>query len=212
MRALSLLTLMATAAMARPLDGVPASGATAAAFAPKGWVVESTVEGDLNGDPTPDLIVVLLQEGKADRARAMLWLHGAAKGFTLIDSNVGLVACSSCLGMKGGDAKPDLSITKKVLVVTQWGGSRESYGATHRFRLEKGVVRLIGVDHSDMDSLSGAGTTTSENLLTGVTVIEKTPPQTDENDRPTNAKPKKTTTKRRPTPLPAFNAVKEYGE
>ncbi len=208
MRALGLLTLMATGAMAKPLAGVPTSGSTAAAFAPKGWVVESTLEGDLNGDPTPDLIVLLLQEGEADRSRALLWLHGGPKGFTLIDSNVGLVACFSCLGMKGGDAKPDLSIKKKVLVVSQWGGSRESFGATHRFRLEKGVVRLIGVDHSELDSLSGAGSSTSENLLTGATVVEKTPPQAQDS----RAKPKRTTTKKPPQPLPALNAVKEYGE
>lgn len=212
MRLSLLLTLVAVTAFAKPLEGVASSGATAADFAPKGWVVEATLEGDLNGDKTPDLVVVLIQEGEGDRSRALLWLHGAAKGFTLVDSNVGLVACFSCLGMKGGDAKPELEIKKKVLIVTQWGGSRESYGAVHRFRLEKGVVRLIGVDHSDMDTMTGAQNTRSENLLTGVTVVEQTPPQFDENGKETRAKPKKTTTKRKPTPLPAFNEVKEYGE
>lgn len=211
MRAPFLVTLFATAAIAKPLEGVPATGTAAADFAPKGWVVESMLEGELNGDTTPDLVVVLLQEGTADRSRAMLWLHGAAKGFSLVDSNVGLVACFSCLGMKGGDAKPELEIGKKVLTVTQWGGSRETSGATHRFRLEQGVVRLIGVDHSTMDTLTGAVGTVSENLLTGLTVTEKTPPQVDQNDKPTNAKPKKTTTKKKPSPLPAFNAVTEYG-
>lgn len=212
MRALLLMPLVAVTAFAKPLEGVAASGATAADFAPKGWVVESSLQGDLNGDKTPDLVVVLIQEGDGDRSRALLWLHGAAKGFTLVDSNVGLVACFSCLGMKGGDAKPELEIKKKVLIVTQWGGSRESYGAVHRFRLEKGVVRLIGVDHSDMDTMTGAGANASVNLLTGLTVVEQTPPQFDENGKETNAKPKKTTTKRKPTPLPAFNEVKEYGE
>lgn len=212
MRLSLLLTLVSVTAFAKPLEGVAASGATAADFAPKGWVVEATLEGDLNGDKTPDLVVVLIQEGEGDRSRALLWLHSAAKGFTLVDSNVGLVACFSCLGMKGGDAKPELEIKKKVLIVTQWGGSRESYGAVHRFRLEKGVVRLIGVDHSDMDTMTGAGANASVNLLTGLTVVEQTPPQFDENGKETNAKPKKTTTKRKPTPLPAFNEVKEYGE
>ena len=113
--------------------------------------------------------------------------------------------------MKGGDATPELEIEKKVLTVTQWGGSRETSGATHRFRLEQGAVRLIGVDHSMMDTLTGAGSTISENLLTGLTVVEKTPPQVDQNDKPTGAKPKKTTTKKKPSPLPALSAVKEYG-
>ncbi|MBL8933596.1 MAG: hypothetical protein JNM69_03535 [Archangium sp.] len=212
MRASLLLTCFAVTALAKPLEGVPTTGAAAADFAPKGWVVETSLEGDLNGDKTPDLVVVLIQQGDGDRSRALLWLHGAAKGYTLVDSNVGLVACFSCLGMKGGDAKPELEIKKKVLVVTQWGGSRESYGAVHRFRLEKGVVRLIGVDHSELDTLTGAGTTTSANLLTGVTIVELTPAERDENDQPTNAKPKKTTTKKKPAPLPAFNTVKEYGE
>lgn len=212
MRVSLLLPLFAVTAFAKPLEGAPASGATAADFAPKGWVVESSLAGDLNGDQTPDLVVVLIQEGDGDRSRALLWLHGTAKGFTLVDSNIGLVACFSCLGMKGGDAKPELEIKKKVLVVTQWGGSRESYGATHRFRLEKGVVRLIGVDHSDMDTMTGEQNTRSENLLTGVTVVEKTPAQVDDNGKETNAKAKKTTTKKKPAPLHAFNEVKEYGE
>lgn len=212
MRAPFLVILLAAVAVAKPLEGVPPSGATAADFAPRGWVVESTLAGELNGDTTPDLVVVLIQEGAGDRSRAMLWLHGTSKGLVLVDSNVGLLACFSCLGMKGGDATPELEIVKKVLTVTQWGGSRETSGATHRFRLEQGVVRLIGVDHSMMDTLTGAGSTISENLLTGLTVVEKTPPQVDENDRPTAAKPKKTTTKKKPSPLPAFTVVKEYGE
>lgn len=212
MRVFLLSTLVALTTFAKPLEGVATSGATAADFAPKGWVVESSLTGDLNGDKLGDLVVVLIQEGDGDRSRALLWLHGAAKGFTLVDSNVGLVACFSCLGMKGGDAKPELEIKKKVLVVTQWGGSRESYGATHRFRLEKGVVRLIGVDHSDMDTMTGEQNTRSENLLTGVTVVEKTPAQVDESGKETKAQAKKTTTKKKPAPLPAFNTVKEYGE
>lgn len=212
-RLLSALSIVLAASVAaKPLDGVQSEGATAADFALKGWKVESTLSADLDGVAPPDLVVVLLGPGDVDQPRALVWLHGRAKGgFTLIDSNVGLLACMQCLGMKGGDGAPELSVKKRVLTVTSMGGSRESYSATHRFRFEGGLVRLIGVDHWSGDTLSGEGRTRSDNLLTGVTIVEEEPPQQDEEGKPTGRKPTRTTTRSPPKPPIPLRDVKEFG-
>jgi hypothetical protein len=113
--------------------------------------------------------------------------------------------------MKGGDAAPTLEIKKRVLIVSHWGGSREAYGSTHRFRLEKGVPSLIGVDHQDADTLTGQSTSTSENLLTGVTVVDHTSPSVDENGAPRKSTTARKSTKKKPAPLRRFSEVVEYG-
>jgi hypothetical protein len=200
------LLVVALTMLAKPLDGIPEAGVAAADFAPRGWAVESTLAGELNADGTPDLVVVLLQDanGDAERARALVWLHGVpgGKGYTRVTSNVGLAACFQCLGMKGGDAAPELEISEKgVLSVAQWGGSRESYGTTHKFRFQKGAVVLIGLDSGTNDSLTNEGTSVSTNFLTGAVVEEKTDAR---------GATKKTSKKVKPTLTP-FSDVKGYG-
>ena len=197
----ALSVVLAASVAAKPLDGLQAEGATAADFAPTGWKVESTLAAELDGVAPPDLVVVLLGPGDVDQPRALVWLHGRAKGgFTLIDSNVGMLACFQCLGVKGGDGAPELSVKKRVLTVSSMGGSRQSYSATHRFRFEAGLVRLIGVDHWNGDTLSGEGSTRSDNLLTGVSIVEEQPAEEDEEGKPTGRKRSKKTTRATPAP------------
>ena len=209
----ALSVVLAASAAAKPLDGLQTEGATAADFAPNGWKVESTLAAELDGVAPPDLVVVLLGPGDVDQPRALVWLHGRAKGgFTLIDSNVGMLACFQCLGVKGGDGAPELSVKKRVLTVSSMGGSRQSYSATHRFRFEGGLVRLIGVDHWNGDTLSGEGSTRSDNLLTGVSIVEEQPAEEDEEGKPTGRKRSKKTTRSTPKPPVALREVKEFGE
>jgi hypothetical protein len=113
------------------------------------------------------------------------------------------------MGVKGGDGAPELSIEKRVLVISQFGGSREYYGSTHRLRVEKEGLRVIGVDHSSGDSLTGQSAVASENLLTGAVVNETTPavPEGGGDSPPT----KKTKSKRPVKPLPKLEDLKEYG-
>ena len=147
------------------------------------------------------------------RQRALVVLRGKPGGFELLGTNVGLVACFQCLGIKGGDGEPQITIEKRVLVVSQLGGSRDAYGATHRFRLEKNGLRLIGVDHSSGDALTGASELRSENLLNGAVVVEKKPAQTDESGEPVKTRTAKTSKRSKVAvkPLPALEDVNEYG-
>jgi hypothetical protein len=69
------------------------------------------LRADLDGDPIEDAIVVLLEEDQTagDRRRALLWLTGTAQGFAIKASNVGLLACYVCLGMKSPDSAGTLA-------------------------------------------------------------------------------------------------------
>lgn len=196
---LALLLCLSATATAAPLAGVPTTGRAAADFAPKGWLVEAQLQGELSGDARPDLVVVLVKApaGDAERPRALLWLHGAEAGYTLVGSNLGLLACVACLGINGGEAAPTLSIVKRVLLVEQEGGSREAYGSTHRLRLEAEGVRLIGLDEHTLDRGTGESTSRSTNFLNGAHVEERA------------GKPKKS--KRPVVPLTPLEAVVGYG-
>lgn len=208
-----LASLTALSAWAAPLAGLPATGATTQAFVPAGWAVESETKADLDGDGLGDVVLVLLQQGDAERARAVVWLHAAkAGGLALIDSNRGLLACFSCLGMKGGDAAPTIDVKGPVVSFTQRGGSRDAYASTHRFRFEKRGVRLIGHDDSSMDTLTGANTSTSRNLLTGLTVVTSQAAERDDDDRPTGATPRTKRTRGKPPPVVLLRDVKGSGD
>lgn len=56
------------------------------------------------------------------------------------------------------------------LVVEQTAGARELTDWTHRYRFEKGRVRVIGTDVTQFDRATGATVATSTNELTGVTI------------------------------------------
>ncbi len=208
-----LLWVAAVSASAAPLGGLPTQGPTVSAFVLRGWALESTTQADLDGDGLADAVLVLLQDGAAERARAVVWLHAVKDGgFRLVDSNVGLLACFGCLGMKGGDAQPDIEVKGQVVSFSQSGGSRDAYGATHRFRFEKAGVRLIGHDDDDIDTLTGASTSTSRNLLTGLTVVTTQPAERDDNDQPTHAKPTTKKVRGKPAPPLLLRDVKGFGD
>ncbi len=219
-RSTPLLTLAAALclapAAARPESlAVPRTAAKLTAFVPAGWPVESKLEGELDGDGRADTVLVLLQKpqpDEGDRQRALVVLRRRGAGWEVAGTNVGLVQGWQMGGVKGGDAAPTLSITgKRVLVVEQWGGSRWTYGFTHRFRWsrERARLELIGVDKSDMDTLGGASSESSCNLLTGVCVEKKTPGQEDEEGNPVEGAPAPTEETRKvgKKPLPALEDV-----
>lgn len=188
-RLTALLSLFACGALAKPLAGVPATGTQAPQFAPPGWQLEGATPCELNGDALPDLIIVLIQSPRdgadlTDRKRALVWVHGTANGYALIDSNVGLLAAFNGLGINGGDAAPEIEVSKRVASITLTGGSADAYGTVHRFRFEKGVVRLIGRERSDYSRHTLEQNATSENLLTGVVETSYEPPQDEPKKKP----------------------------
>jgi len=194
------VSLLATGALAKPLTGVPATGTQAPQFAPPGWQLEGSTPCELNGDAMPDLLIVLIESPKdADRKRALVWVHGTATGYSLVDSNVGLLAPLNGLGINGGDAAPEVEVSKRVVSITLTGGSADAYGTVHRFRFDKGVVRLIGVERSNYSRNTLEQNNTSENLLTGVLETSYEPPQDDKKKKAW--KKRETKPVRAPVPL-----------
>jgi len=163
---------------------VPRTAAALQGFVPKGWAIESKVEGDLDGDGAADAVLVLLQEeGQGDRERALVVVLRRGERWALGGTNQGLLACLGCLGVKGGDGAPNNEIRRGVLAVHQYGGSREAYASVHRFRWNRvrGAFELIGLDTEGGDTLTGERSSSSCNLITGSCIETSTPPQVDED-------------------------------
>ncbi|MFZ6743614.1 hypothetical protein ACO0LC_10340 [Undibacterium sp. JH2W] len=153
---------------------MPATAPALRDFVPPGWMIESQVSGDLNGDGVADIAAVLV-EGKGaadDRQRGLIVLQAnAGKGYSLLGSNGKLLQCQGCGGVKDG---VNVAIKNGVLVVSQYSGSREYSVYTWRFRLDAASQRLqmIGIDEEDADGMLGKGSTVSTNLLTGQQISE----------------------------------------
>ncbi|BBB68096.1 hypothetical protein UNDYM_3843 [Undibacterium sp. YM2] len=153
---------------------MPATAPALRDFVPPGWMVESQVSGDLNGDGLADIAAVLV-EGKGatdDRQRGLIVLQASAgKGYSVLGSNGKLLQCQGCGGVKDG---VNVAVKNGVLVVSQYSGSREYSVYTWRFRLDAASQRLqmIGIDEEEADGMVGKGSTVSTNLLTGLQISE----------------------------------------
>lgn len=178
---------------------VPQTAAALQAFVPNGWAIESKLEGDLDGDGAADAVLVLLQEeGQGDRERALVVALRRGERWVRGGTNQGLLACLGCLGVKGGEGAPNNKIKRGVLAVHQYGGSREAYGSVHRFRWSRAreAFELIGLDTENADTLTGEGSSSSCNLLTGLCIETSTPPQVDDDGEPVKNAQAKTVRKR----------------
>ena len=169
---------------------VPAEGAAARDFVPKGWKLETdegVVTGDLNRDSAADAVLRLVEDVPVESAdgtlntryRALvILLARPGGGFVRAAVASRLLGCSLCHGMLGDPEGGNIQVGVKngVLDVSQLSGSREATDLTLRFRHDAAAGRflLIGAERSDYDRAAGGGTGTSTNYLTGVRVIKTT--------------------------------------
>jgi hypothetical protein len=171
---LAILALLGTAS-AKASDQQP--DAAKRKFVPAGWTVEEELPGDLNDDGIPDAVLMLAQEGHADptdqASRVLLVLAGRPDGsFEQIGKSEKLLLCVQCFGAIGGG--PELSIARRVLIVDQLVGSRDTVEGVWRFRFDPGSkrMRLIGLDVKRADRATGVSTSQSTNHLTGKRITE----------------------------------------
>lgn len=148
-------------------------------FAPRGWVVEKTVRGDLNRDKIADAALVLVEKKPAKFASSEFEARKRALLVVLKEGKVWRRAAfnaSMLLGTRDGGAMygvmetpVNVSIARGVLLVNQDSGSREKTDITLKFRMDKRTKRvyLIGSERSDSDSLINGGRQESINYLTG---------------------------------------------
>lgn len=155
-------------------------------FVPKGWKLEATIKGDLNGDGTADYAIKLVEdkpvvkdEPGPDRNRVLvlaLAVGGKLRRAAVADK---LLQCTTCGGAFYGvlEAPADVKIEKGVLIIDQESGSRDVTETTYRFRYDQqpSMFILIGFDYTDRDRATGGTWNESTNYLTGkrVTTIGK---------------------------------------
>jgi hypothetical protein len=170
---------------------LPAEGAGAQAFVPKGWGLETSVAGDLDGDGRPDLAFalhmadpanVLKNEGGfcGDTIDTNPRILGVALarpggGYRLVVQNHALVprrdnACAEDWFAADGEMGGGLSIARGNVVVTLgrfmsaggWGMGR----TVLTFRWKESALRLIGFDVENTQRNSGETSALSINYLT----------------------------------------------
>ena len=183
--ALFAFSSLARAQESKPLSvaRIPLRADAPPLFAPRGWMIEKRISGDLNRDKIDDLALVLVENkpakydvnNPAPRARALVVLLKEGKGWHRVGFN-----SSMLLGTRDGGAlygvvetPVDVSIKRGVLLIDQENGSREVTNTTHKFRLDKRTPRLylIGLELSASDRLLNGGRRESANFLMGMKKI-----------------------------------------
>lgn len=175
------------------LGSKAASGATPTVSDPKTLlprplVLEQKLTGDLDRDGDLDAILVgvdgpaKLEEitpGGSDGNRVLVVARKTQGAYVLAGIGFGALLCRTCGGAFWGvnPAPVELSVAKGVLTVSQSAGSRQVTDWVHRYRIENGKVRLIGLDRTVTDRLNGAVVIESTNYLTGtkITTVEGEP-------------------------------------
>jgi hypothetical protein len=82
------------------------------------------------------------------------------------------VLCKDCGGVFG-DPFVGIKIIRGVIVIDHYGGSRNRWGYTHRWRYQDGDWFLVGLTSRQEDILEGTSEVTDINLITGNRIVEK---------------------------------------
>ena len=171
-----------------PASGVAADVSPFSAWVTKGWVLEKSINGDLDVDGVDDAVLVLLQNDRRKRKRnqglgaleldtnprRLLVLLKSAEGYRKVADNARFLPPQNdeetpCLAdplEEGG-----VAISRGLLRIElhHWL-SCGSWGVSHStflFRLEGGRLRLIGMDGYEYMRNSGERSESSVNFLTG---------------------------------------------
>ncbi len=158
---------------------LPATARRIQDFVPKGWRLEDTVSGDLNGDGLADCVLkVSLMSGYDDLDRALIVLFRQAdKSFRRFAASNSLSPTSDECGPLGSAAGEHVlvEIKKGVLKVGSMTGSRDAENSSLKFRFNAKTRRLelIGADTLFFDRATGEQKLYSANLITGRRVIER---------------------------------------
>jgi hypothetical protein len=148
----------------RPALSVPESADLAASLVPKGWRIEAETlnQADLNGDGRPDAAFVISNGGSdATGADASLVVkHVLVLALRGSDGRLhrSLVNDAAVLdGDEGGvmgDPFQSLSVERGAIVIGHYGGSRDRWSFTHRYRFQNEKWTLIGLTIGNTDTLN----------------------------------------------------------
>lgn len=157
-----LVTSLAQEPVRVAIPPIPETASAAAGFAPAGWRVEATAEGDLNGDGRPDAAIVITTgtQGYDEQAGRPLFITRAlVLALREADGRLRRSAVSDSAVLDGneggvmGDPFEGISIERGAVVIQHYGGSRNRWSYTHRYRWQDGGWWLIGLTYAGSDTL-----------------------------------------------------------
>jgi hypothetical protein len=147
----------------RPPLRVPEVVDSALQFVPPGWRAEEGMpkEIDLNGDGRPDVAFVISNGGSGvSAAEPAIVKHVLILALRGNDGKLHRSVVSDAAVLDGdeggafGDPFESLSIERGAVVIMHYGGSRDRWGYTHRYRYQGGQWMLIGLDFGNTDSIN----------------------------------------------------------
>jgi hypothetical protein len=143
----------------RPPLAVPESADAAAKFVPRGWRLEPETlkEADLNADGRPDAAFVIsnganLNDPNVVKHVLVLALRGSDGKLHVSVVNDAAVLDGDEGGVFG-DPFQGLSIARGVVEIQHYGGSRDRWSFTHKYRFQNGQWELIGLQLGNTDTL-----------------------------------------------------------
>jgi hypothetical protein len=122
-----------------------------------GQTLLAQVVGDLSGDGIADIAVITASpdapiDAESPASLRVFFVNGSGQATLQVEAPQ--AACVHCGGMKGGDFPFALSIEKGVLVLRSFGGARDAFAQTTRWKLKEGDFRLIGITDELSDTIA----------------------------------------------------------
>jgi hypothetical protein len=147
----------------RPPLRVPEIADTAVQLVPPGWRVDTgmLIEGDLNGDGRADAALVI-SNGAFDATgvgESSIVKHVLVLALRGDDGKLRRSVVNDAMVLDGdeggafGDPFQSLSVERGAVVIMHYGGSRDRWGYTHRYRYQNGQWMLIALSFGNTDSL-----------------------------------------------------------
>ena len=112
---------------------------------PESFTLIDETEGDLDKDGVPEKVVVYDTNIETDLGteRQIYIYKKNNDAWELWNKSSGAVLSSLHGGMMG-DPFEELTIERNCIVINHFGGSRQKWNYTHRYRFQKGEFQLIG--------------------------------------------------------------------
>lgn len=112
---------------------------------PKSFKIIEEIEGDLDKDGISEKVIVYDTEKEIDLGtERQIYIYKKKKNnWELWEKSIGAILPSEHGGMMG-DPFEGISIERNCIVINHFGGSRQKWNYTHRFRFQSGEFQLIG--------------------------------------------------------------------
>ena len=166
------------------LPKIVSTSKTAKGFVPKGYkIAKSNIENkdlliqeDLNKDGQKDLLLVICKPSKEEmedcKIRTLILAFKEKNSYKLSLIQNGAILDKD-MGGAFGDPFESIKVERGSIVIRHYGGSRERWAYTHRFRYQDSGCYLIGETKETMDTMSKQSDKIDKNLLTGNVVKEE---------------------------------------